>query len=271
MNASTASFPPARVTPHLGHALGGIWRLTLRRFFSLNYWLLLAGALAALALLALAGNHERTHDAVAAHDFFKWVVDLYLAFLLPIIAFITAAGALRDELRPDSVDYLFTRPVPRPAYIAGKFMAQLACAQFEYLLAFALVFGVGIYRQLPGLFGPVPLLLLAQFLMVTVFSAFGFFFGLLTSRFVVLGLLYGGLVEIGVGQIPTQLNRLSMIHQMRSMFPAFILDFNTTTLPPAASPVTTTVLVLTMTLALLALTATVFSLKELAGGQGKEA
>ncbi len=169
------------------------------------------------------------------------------------------------------MDYLLTRPVPRPAFIVGKFLAQLVCTQFEYLLAFAVLYGVGVYRHVPDLAGPVPLLLLAQLLMITVFSAFGFFFWLLSSRYVIIGLCYGVVVEIGVGQIPTQLNRLSMIHQMRMMFPNFIFPMDVVTPHAAASPVTTTAIVLAMTLFLLAATVLVFHLKELAGAQGKEA
>jgi ABC-2 type transport system permease protein len=270
MNAPATEFPRARVVPHLGHALGGIWRLTLRRFFSPNYWLMLAAALAVLGLLAFAGNHEAARDVAEGRGYLKWMVDFYLTFVLPIIAFITAAGALRDELRPDSVDYMFTRPVPRPAFVVGKFLAHVVCAQFDYLLALAVLLGVGVYKHIPDLFAAVPLLLVAQVLMVTVFSAFGFLFGLLTPRYVVIGLCYGLLVEIGVGQIPTQLNRLSMIHQVRAMFPMIILRPDTVAPPPAASPVLTAAILLAMTLFLLTATALAFSLKELAGVQGKE-
>ena len=226
--------------------------------------------LALLVVLALASNHDSGHDAVQTHGFLKWVVDFYLAFLLPIIVFIMSAGALRDELRPDSVDYIFTRPVPRPAFILGKFLAQVACFQFEYLLAFIALLGVGLYQHMPDLFALAPRLLLAQFLLVTVFSAFGFLFGMLTSRYVVAGLTYGLIVEIGVGQIPTQLNRFSMIHQARMMFPAVVLPMDTVVLPPAVSALTVTVILLGMTLFLLTATAIVFHLKELAGAQGKE-
>jgi len=271
MNAPATDFPAARITPNLAHALGGIWRLTLRRFLTPGHGLALLGGLVAVVLLALASNHEAANDPAGARGFFKWVIEFYLTFLLPVVAFISAGGALRDELKPDSVDYIFTRPVPRPAFVVGKFLAQVACAQVDYLLAFAALVGVGMYRHVPELMAHVPKLLFVQVLLVVVFSAFGFFFAMLTARFVIAGIFYGAVIELGVGAIPTQLSRLSMIHQVRALFPSFTLTLSTAALPPPADLLSFTVLLLVVAAVLLAAAAGIFMLKELAASQVREA
>ena len=49
----------------------------------------------------------------------------------------------------------------RPAFVLFRFLAHVACTQFEFLLALAAVVGIGAYRQVPELWAAVPLLLLA--------------------------------------------------------------------------------------------------------------
>jgi ABC-2 type transport system permease protein len=65
-------------------------------------------------------------------------------------------------------------------------------------------------HQVPGAGTVLAELFFGQVLMVTAFSAFGFLAGAITSRYVIIGLGYAGVIEAGVGQIPTQISQLSM-------------------------------------------------------------
>ena len=213
MNATT-SFPSARVAPNARHAFGGIWRLTSRRFFTLGHWLMMAVLLTLLVLFSLPVTPTR---ASAIDGLLPWASRFYVCFLVPLLSFISAAGVMRDDLRADAVDYIFTRPLSRTLFILFRFVSHVGCAQLDFLLALAVVAGLGVYWDLPNLWSAIPLLLLAQAIGIIAFSAFGFFCGMFTSRYVIVGIVYGVVVEFGIGNVPTQLSQLSMIRHLLAL------------------------------------------------------
>jgi ABC-type transport system involved in multi-copper enzyme maturation permease subunit len=213
MNAPPPLFTlPAPVAPNLRHAFGGVWRLTFRRYLQPGRWLMVLAGLAALGLLCFAASHDRRLDHYAA-----WIVDFYIAFLVPAFAFVTAAGAMRDDMKTGTVDYVLTRPVPRAAYVVARFVAHTTLQQIDFLLALVTVLAIGTARGFPGLAGVAPGLLLAQALLITAFTALGFLAAVLTSRYIVVGIVYAGVMEVGLGQIPTQISRLSLTRQAHNL------------------------------------------------------
>jgi hypothetical protein len=81
---------------------------------------------------------------------------------------------------------------------------------------------------------------------------------------VVVGLAYGGIVEAGVGQIPTQLSRLSMTHQVRELLAPLVARTELVSAAPGLLG-TTGMIALFCVLALGA-TAALFTLREISGG-----
>ena len=254
-------FPPpvAPVAPNSRHAFGGIWRLTARRFLGPRQLLPLPFVLAILAVLGAAIVHEGKSG-----PYFSWASGFYLTFLMPVLAFISGGGAIRDDLRSGSVDYVLTRPVSRPAFLVFKFMAHLACIQVISLGGLAVVIGVGYFRQIPGVWSFLPWLLLGQAITITAFAALGFLSGVLTSRFVIIGLFYGAIIEAGLGNIPVQINKLAMTHQVKAMLPQLA------PVPEQGAWITIAIL-LAYAAVMLAVAATVFSFQQLAGARPTEA
>lgn len=212
-DASFSVSAPA-VPPRLRHAFGGIWRLTYPRMFTASHGLIIAGLLVFLGLVAAAMLRHNPSG------YLNWTVDFYLTFVVPITAFINAAGAIRDDLKSSSVDYVMTRPVPRVAFLGFKYVAHVIGTQLEFLLGTALLLGLGVALKVPGSLAALPLFVTAQVLVIFAASALGFLAGVVTSRYVIVGLSYGGIVETGIGQIPTQINRLSITHQVRDLLHA---------------------------------------------------
>ena len=248
--------------PDQWNAFGGVWRLTFRRWLSPGRLLACAGGLAALAGIASATNPKG--DATA---YFEWFGGFFLGAALPIFAFLSGAGAMRDDLKPGAVDYLFTRPVRRPVYLAARYLSHLACVELGCLAAFAVLAAVGFHREIPGLAAALPLLLLAQAITVAGFVALGFLCATVVSRYRVAGLIYGGLVEAGAGLIPTQLGRISMTRQIRELLAPL-----TTTTPgaEAAGALATTLCLLGFAAVFVAVAAAFFSWKELAGEAARD-
>ena len=249
------SAPLAPVLPNRRHAFGGVWRLTFRRFLLPTRWVMVLVSLAVLTLLSFASGHR---GGGGSGNYVGWVVGFYVTFLVPALAFIVAAGAMRDEMKSGTVDYVLTRPVRRPAFVVFKFIAHTLCTQIDFLLALAVVLTIGTAGGVPDLAVALPKLLLGQVLLVTAASAFGFLSGILTSRYVVIGLIYAGVIEAGVGQIPTQLSRLSMTRQVRDL-----LDPATSAVASMAATFGTIGLLLVFAGVALAAAAALFNLREL--------
>ena len=253
MNAPPPLFTlPAPVAPNWRHAFGGVWRLTVRRYVLPGRWAMVLVGLAVLTLLCFAASHRSS-----AQHYLDWAGVFYVAFLVPALAFIGASGAMRDEMKSGTVDYVFTRPINRPAFVAGKFIAHTVCAQIDFLLALAVVVTVSVARGIPIQPPAIAGLLLGQALLVMAFSALGFLAAILTSRYIILGLAYAGIIEAGVGQIPTQISRLSLTRQVRDLLgPGGDVGSVLTTLSTAGA-------LLLFTAVALAVAATLFHHREL--------
>ncbi len=255
---------PNRVTPNQWHALRGVWRLTARRWLAPRRLLAAAGLLAALGGIAYA-----TNPAGDARAFFEWWGEFFIGAALPILAFLSGAGAIRDDLKTGSADYLFTRPIRRPVFVVARYAAHLACVQIAYLAAFAVLVGVAVLRDVPGLATALPFLLLAQVLTLTGFVALGFLCGVAVVRYLVLGLLYGGLVEAAAGLIPTQLGRISMTRQVGE-FLRPLLGLDATPAGWADGALGTSLHLLAFAALFLSAAAGLFSFKEFVGDAARE-
>ena len=263
MNTAKPAETFTTATPDWRRALGGIWRLTYPRFLAPANLAVLAGLLGLLALLALSGIRNGN-----AEHFAQWSVRFYLALVVPVVAFLTAAGLIQDDLKPATVDYVLTRPVRRHAFVLYRFLSHTTCLQVQCLLALGVLVAVGVFRQVPGLNSIAPSLLLAQILAVTAFSALGFAFGAFTSRYLVLGIFYASVIEVGVGNIPTQLNHLSMIHHVR-VIASNVLHNNHSL--ESESLIASVVALLAFSLVFIAVAAALFSFTESVGSKPKDA
>lgn len=246
----SGSPPPV---PNLRTAFGGVWRLTAPRFLTPRSLLSTLGAIAALGAACGASTYH-------GDQFLEWVMNSYVSFLLPLLVFVSAAGTLRDEMRSSTIDYVLIRAIPRPAFVGFKFIAHVAGVELQFLGAFAVLLAIGAYFHVPGIAAALPTFLATQVFLVLAFSGFGFMCAAFTSRYVVVGLIYGGVVEIGVGQIPTQLNRLSMVHQARMLLEPLAVHHAAPSWSATLSTCTVFALVAVVTVAV---AATVFSLREL--------
>lgn len=252
--SSAPAVSPAPPMPGLIPSFLGIARLTLRPFLGRTRLLVFAAMLGVLGVIAYGVLHEHPRT------YLRWVTGFYVTFLVPVMAFISAGGALRDDLTGRTIDYVLTRPIRRPVYVLLRFVSHVAAVQVQALLAAAVVIGLGIAGKVPAVSSALPVLVLAQALLVLAFSALGFLCAVITSRYVVVGLLYGLIVEVGVGRIPTQLNRLSMTMHVKGMIDPLLAG----TAPVATAPSYAALgVLLAFTGVVLALAAAIFAVREL--------
>ncbi|HEU5078679.1 MAG TPA: hypothetical protein VFT72_05675 [Opitutaceae bacterium] len=253
------ALPPLELRPSAGRVFGGVWWLTFKQFATVNQLLFTLGIMAVVFLVGFTATFRDTE-----HNFHGWLENFYFLLLAPLLVFVSSGGAMRDQMKPAAADYIFTRPVRRWLYVIFRYIAQVAMLSLVYLPILATALAVGVIRDIPEIIAYAPRLLGTQELLILAVSGFGFFFGALTSRYIVIGLAYGFIIEMGLGSIPTQIARLSMSRHVRTLVEPFTENL---TASGTFAAVTTLIVFAVVTLALAAL---IIQRHEFAGGRGKD-
>lgn len=152
-----------------------------------------------------------------ATAFYRWLIDLYFFVILPLNCIRACGPLIRDEVQADTLGYLVTRPVGRAGLLVLKYLSQTAWLQLALLAETLMLFGAGLVRQIPELGVLLPLFLAAQFLAVPAWSALGLLLGQLSNRYMAVAVLYGLIVEMGIGSIPTNINTLSLVRHLKTL------------------------------------------------------
>ena len=149
--------------------------------------------------------------------FYHLLIDLYFFIILPLSCVRGCGGLIRDELQFDTLGFLTTRPISRANLLIAKFLTQVLWLEIISLVEGLLLFLAADLRQVHAL-GPLLVLFLGvQFLAVLAWSALGIFLGQVTKRYLPLALIYGLVVELGIGNIPTNINSLSLLRHMKAL------------------------------------------------------
>src|SRR5262249_20594861 len=80
--------------------------------------------LAAEGMAAMRVNGARV-GGVSIFSTMIWV--LFVRFTVPVLGAFYGTGIVADEVDDRTITYLFVRPIPRSAVVAGKYLAYLAC------------------------------------------------------------------------------------------------------------------------------------------------
>ncbi len=260
-SASALTAQP-RTAPRLLPALGGVWRLTWRRVFAPSR------AVMTLVMVVLLGVLT-FRFAVRGHGgaYWEWIHNFVLGTVVPILAFLGGAGALREALKPGAVDYLSTRPIPRPLHVLFNYLSQTACGLIAGAVLVLFMAALGAVGGREGLLEQLPRQLVFMSAAVAAFTALGFGMGALTRRYMILGLLYAGLIEAGLGNIPIQINKLSIARHLRVLLDGAgyePLAWNAATFGALG-------LLVVISAALVAVAMAIFARKEFLGAREKEA
>jgi ABC-type transport system involved in multi-copper enzyme maturation permease subunit len=148
-----------------------------------------------------------------------WV--FYLRFTVPVLAVFYGTALIADEVEDKTITYLFTRPVPRGAVLAGKFLAYLLCTVFVVLPSIVVVYllvvpmGGSLGQSFPDLVTDLGLLALGLAVYGAVFAFVGAFFKrpLLTGLIAVFGWEPTALV------IPGYARRFTVAYYLQGLVP----------------------------------------------------
>ena len=149
--------------------------------------------------------------------FYRWLIDFYFFIILPLCCVRSCGGLVRDELQTDTLGFLTTRPVRRGTLVVLKYLSQVACLEVAALMEGLLLLWAGALREIPDIGSLLPLFLAVQLLAVPAWGALGLFLGQVTKRYLPLAVVYGLIVELGIGDIPTNINTLSLMRHLKTL------------------------------------------------------
>jgi ABC-2 type transport system permease protein len=149
------------------------------------------------------------------------VVAYYLSTVLPLAALFYATALVADEVEGKTITYLLTRPMARPAILAGKFAAYLATTLSLALPATVVTFFLlltapgrsDLAPAVPDLFRDLVVVSLA----LLAYGALFTLLGVLLRRPTLPGLMFIFVWERLLSHLPGYLPRFTLISYLRSL------------------------------------------------------
>src|SRR5437879_7091558 len=145
---TTASTPCSGISSgdrmHLVESLRKAWvvtGLTLRYLMGTRRGIAIA-VLAAVPLLLTVGLALARVDSFGIQLFQILLIPLFFQLVLIFVALVNASTLIRDEIEDNTLPYLLTRPISKPALIFYKYVAYLASALVLLVPPFVLGYGV---------------------------------------------------------------------------------------------------------------------------------
>lgn len=191
------------------------------------YVLLIVGAPLVLAIaarvLSAAGtaslqvNGARIGGA-AIFGMMVWV--LFVRFTVPVLGVFYGTGIVADEVDDRTITYLFTRPIPRGAVVAGKYLAYLVCTGLVVLPSVVLVY----FTLVPvAEIGGTVLLLIKDLgvlaIGLAVYGALFALIGAVVRRPLVIGLIFAFGWEPLALILPGYLRRATVAYYVQALVP----------------------------------------------------
>ena len=147
------------------------------------------------------------------------VVFYYIGAVLPLVALFYATALIADEVEGRTITYLFTRPIPRPAILVGKFAAYVVAALSLTLPSLVLTFFLLLTTRRGDLAAGTPDLFRDMGVLALTLLSYGALFtllGVLLKRPMIPGLLFVFIWE-WVSKLPGYMPRLTLTAYLKSL------------------------------------------------------
>lgn len=147
---------------------------------------------------------------------------LYLRFIVPVLGVFYGTALIADEVDDKTITYLFVRPIPRGAVLAGKYLAYLVTTVFVVLPSVVLLYLLVVPLGSGSLAASFPALLKDLGLLGVGLAAYGALFAFIGAYFkypLVTGLLFAFGWEQLALLLPGYLRRLTIAYYLQSLVP----------------------------------------------------
>ena len=148
------------------------------------------------------------------------MIPLFLQVVLIFVTLVNATALIREEIDDNTLPFLLTRPISKPALVAYKYVGYLIA--ILVLVLPPVVVAYGVTEAYGGLGFTADADVLWGFLAVTIlgtaaYGALFLFISVLVRRPLAVGLLIGFVWESVVDSIPGDVPKLSVIHYLKTI------------------------------------------------------
>jgi len=200
--------------PSFYAAARGLWTLTWRSKLTRKRIIPILASMLALPIFAASVIDI---DARNKDDFIEILINLYFFVVIPISCLFHYGAMIRDELQDDTMTFLITRPVSRAKIFLLKYVTLTLWVQMIALGNGLAFWAAGLWLEISDIFPLIKQLIITQAIAVIAFGALASFIGMLTQKYLIAGIVYGFIVEFGIAQIPTNINILSISHNLETL------------------------------------------------------
>lgn len=170
-----------------------------------------------LLTAALAIAHVSAFDILL---FQQLMIPLFLQIVVVFVTLVSAMALIREEIDDNTLPFLLTRPVSKPAVTVSKYAGYLVAAM-AFLLPPVLV-SYAVTEAYAGAALGTDTDVLAGFLAATAlgvlaYGALFYFLSVALRKPLMIGLLFGFVWESVVGSLPGSVPKLSLIYYLKSV------------------------------------------------------
>lgn len=148
-------------------------------------------------------------------EFWNLAVYVFAFSFLPIYCLVKGGEALRNELKEGTIEFLWTRPVGRAPLFLGFYFSSLISVMAFALLCVTALMSAGFWLGEIDSWNQAFAYSIGCLVIALSFSALSITLGSLTSKFIVLGIVYYFLVEKLLSQLPTSVRNTSIVANLR--------------------------------------------------------
>lgn len=166
---------------------------------------------------SLAAGRVARFDILLFQDI---MIPLFLQVVLIFVTLVNATALIREEIDDNTLPFLLTRPISKPALIAYKYLGYLIAVLV--VLVPPMILAYGVTEAYSGVGFGTDLDVLGGFLAATIlgsaaYGALFLFISVLVRRPLAVGLLIGFVWESVVDSIPGDVPKLSVIHYLKTI------------------------------------------------------
>ncbi len=201
-----------RTIAGLKQAILGIGYLRMKEMFSSKSLLAVSGVSMILILITFI-----TVASGNAGQFQTWMFHLFALRFVPLMCLERAGGSLRNEIKDYTIEYLWTRSPKKSHLVIAEYISSVIVTAFRVFIFTTLIHATGMYLEITDIFSMFGRILMIELFAILAYSALAMLIGLLTGKYMILGVIYGLIVEIGISQVPLNLNKISVSHHLATM------------------------------------------------------
>jgi len=187
--------------------------LTTRRAIATG----LLASVPVIITLSLAAARVEAFDTIL---FQNLMIPLFLQVVLIFVTLVNATALIREEIDDNTLPFLLTRPISKPALVAYKYIGYLVAVLVVLLPPIIVAYGVteaygrvAFTTDIDVLWGFLATTILGS----AAYGALFLFISVLVRRPLAVGLMIGFVWESVVDNIPGDVPKLSVIHYLKTI------------------------------------------------------